>query len=223
MSSHVPFTNNVRDLSTDKGFQFKFCCGRCGNGYLSAFQPNVLGVAGGALQAASGLLGGKLRQAASSAYNVQRLIAGPAHDAAMRAAVEEVTPQFTQCNRCGKWVCRKICWNGERNQCASCSPKMDQELAAMESEGTVHQLRRKIHNGSIDLTSGVRLDSAAAGQQSVAAPRACSSCGSRISQGAKFCPDCGHKVALKQSCPSCGVESAVGAKFCAECGHGFSP
>ena len=221
MSSHVPFTNNVRDLSTDKGFQFKFCCGRCRNGYLSAFQPNLIGVAGGALRVAGRLLGGPLHRAASSAHDVQRLIAGPAHDAAMRAAVEEVAPQFNQCNRCGKWVCRKICWNGERNQCVNCSPKMDQELAAMESEGTVQQLRRKIHNGSIDLTASARLDSAAAGQRSVAAQRACS-CGARISQGTKFCSECGQKVALKQSCPACNVESAVGAKFCGECGHRFS-
>lgn len=218
MSSHVPFTNNVRDLSTDKGFQFRFCCGRCGNGYLSAFQHNILGVAGGALQLASGLFGGVLGRAASSAHDVQRLIGGPAHDAALRAAVEEVAPQFNQCNRCGQWVCRKICWNGERNQCARCSPKMDQELAALESEGTVHQLRQKIRYGGIDLTTGATLNSSATGQQSSAAPRTCA-CGAQVSHGAKFCHGCGQDVALKQSCSKCGVESIAGAKFCADCGQ----
>jgi len=222
MPSHVPFTNNFQDLSNDKGYQFKFCCGRCHNGYMSEFKPNMVGVAGSALRVASTLLGGRMHRAASSAFDIQRLIGGPAHDAALRAAVEEVAPQFNQCNRCGQWVCRKICWNGERNQCVRCSPKMDQELAAMESEGTVHQLRRKIQNGSIDLTAGAQLNSAAAGQQSVATPRACS-CGARISRGAKFCGECGQKVALKQSCPNCSVESSAGAKFCAECGHRFSP
>lgn len=222
MPSHVPFTNNFRDLSTDKGFQFKFCCERCGNGTLSAFQPNALGMASGALQAVNILLGGRWQRAATSTYDVQRLIAGPAHDAALRTAVTEVTPQFSQCNRCGKWVCRKICWNGERNQCASCSPKMDQELAAMESAGTVSQLNRKIYDGTIDLTTGVKLDSAAAGQRSVAAARQCA-CGAQMSQGAKFCPDCGAKVALKNACSNCGIESNIGAKFCADCGHGINP
>ena len=221
MDSQLPFTNNFRDLSTDKGFQFKFSCGRCGNGYLSAFQHNILGVAGGALQVASGLFGG-LRRAASSAQQVQRLVGGPAHDAAMRVAVEEVAPQFNQCNRCGKWVCRKVCWNGERNQCVSCSPKMDQELAALESEGTVRQLRDKIRYGGVDLSSGVTLNSSATGQQSTAAPRPCA-CGAEISQGAKFCHNCGDDVALKQNCPQCSVESTAGANFCADCGHRFGP
>ena len=222
MSSHVPFTNNVHDLSTDKGFQFKFCCARCGNGHLSAFQHNIVGVAGSALQVASGLFGGVLGRAARSAHQVQRLIGGPAHDAALRAAVEEVAPQFNQCNRCGVWVCRSICWNGERNQCAKCSPKMDQELAALESEGTIGQLRRKINSGTIDLTAGAQLNSSATGQQSTAAPRACA-CGAQISHGAKFCHGCGADVALKQNCTSCGVESLEGARFCAGCGHRFGP
>jgi hypothetical protein len=156
MSSHVPFTDNVQDLSTDKGFQFKFCCERCGNGYMSSFQYNALSVAGGALQVASGLFGGVFGRAASSAYDVQRLVGGPAHDAAMRQAVSEVSPEFNQCNRCGQWVCRSICWNGQRHQCVSCSPKMDQELAAIESDGTIHQLRRQTYDGSVDLTGGSR-------------------------------------------------------------------
>ncbi len=222
MASHVPFTDNVQDLSTDKGFQFKFCCERCGNGYLSAFQHNILNVAGGALQMASGLFGGVFGRAASSAYDVQRLVGGPAHDAALRQAVEEVTPEFNQCNRCGQWVCRTVCWNGERHQCVMCSPKMDQELAALESEGTVRQLREKIYDGTIDLSSGVSMNSAAKDQQSVAALMACS-CGVEIARGAKFCPDCGQKVALKHLCPACGVESRAGAKFCADCGHRFAP
>lgn len=222
MPSHVPFTNNVQDLSTEKGFQFKFSCGRCHNGYLSAFQPNIVGMAGGALQIASRFLGGSVGRAATSAHDLQRLIRGPAHDAAMRAAVEEVAHQFNQCNRCGKWVCRKICWNGERDQCVSCSPKMDQELAAIESSGTIHQLNQKVLYGQVDLTSGVTLDSAAAGQQSVGASRPCT-CGAQITRGAKFCHGCGKPVALKQTCPGCQIESAEDARFCSGCGHRFKP
>lgn len=223
MATSIPFTDNYDDLSTDRGFQFRFNCERCGNGHLSSFAPNVTGMAGDALRAASGLFGGVFGRAAESAYDIQRMVGGPAHDKALRVAVEETSPQFTQCKRCGQWVCREICWNGARNQCVMCSPKMDQELAAIESQGTIDQLRYQAQRGlqnvqGVDLTGGVELKSAATGQQSVAATMNCPSCSSRITVGAKFCGDCGAKVQLKQFCPNCGVESASGAKFCGDCG-----
>lgn len=218
MSRPIPFTDNYTDLSTDRGFQFRFCCERCGNGYQSSFVPNMTGMAGDALRAASGLFGGFLGRAADSATDLQRMIGGPAHDKAMRAAVEEVSPEFTQCQRCGNWVCRTVCWNGERNQCVTCSPKMDQELAALESEGTIYQLNRKIQDNTIDLTQGVELKSAAAGQKSVAAELSCPDCGAKVTAGAKFCGGCGGKIQRKLFCPDCGVEAAPGAKFCGDCG-----
>ncbi|RYX81794.1 zinc ribbon domain-containing protein [bacterium] len=221
MASHVPFTDNVQDLSTDKGFQFKFCCERCGNGYMSSFQANMVGMAGGALQAAGSLFGGVFGRAANSAYDVQRMVGGPAHDAAMRQAVTEVSPEFNQCPRCGQWVCRTICWNGVRHQCVSCSPKMDQEIAALESEGTIHQLRQQANSGQVDLTGGVRLGSAVGGQQSSATPSITCSCGTQVASGARFCPDCGQRVNAKPTCPNCGVEGAIGARFCGDCGHRF--
>ena len=30
----IQFVNNYDDLSTDKGYQFKFYCVKCGNGYM---------------------------------------------------------------------------------------------------------------------------------------------------------------------------------------------
>jgi hypothetical protein len=33
----VPFVQNHDDLSTDRGYQFKFHCDKCGNGYMSRF------------------------------------------------------------------------------------------------------------------------------------------------------------------------------------------
>ena len=43
--SQIEFTDNYQDLSTDNGFQFKFFCQGCGNGYMSSWQANKLGVA----------------------------------------------------------------------------------------------------------------------------------------------------------------------------------
>jgi hypothetical protein len=56
--ANVPFTDNYEDLSNNRGFQFKFMCQKCGNGYLSTFQANKLGSAAAAANAAASLLGG---------------------------------------------------------------------------------------------------------------------------------------------------------------------
>jgi class 3 adenylate cyclase len=46
---------------------------------------------------------------------------------------------------------------------------------------------------------------------------ACTSCGTGLPVGAKFCLECGTPVAT--GCPSCGSPLVAGAKFCMECGH----
>jgi rubrerythrin len=210
MATHISFTDNYEDLSTDQGFQFKFNCERCGNGYMSSFQRNITGAAGDVLRAASGIFGGFLGRAADSSYDVQRLVGGPAHDAALRKAVEEIRPLFHQCKRCGQWVCQDICWNDARGQCVQCSPKIDQEISAIESEATIEQLREKAMSG-LDMTGGVQMKSAAA-------PTKCPSCGAEVAAGQKFCGECGTNVLAKPKCPSCGAEATPGTKFCGECG-----
>ncbi len=44
----------------------------------------------------------------------------------------------------------------------------------------------------------------------------CPSCGQSVAEGAKFCPNCGAKLALE--CAECGAPVAPGAKFCSNCG-----
>ena len=46
----------------------------------------------------------------------------------------------------------------------------------------------------------------------------CVECGGPLSPGAKFCPECGHKVE-NNVCPSCGNAIKPGMKFCPECGY----
>jgi len=80
----IQFVQNYQDLSTDKGFQFKFHCDKCGNGYMTHFHPSAIGVAESALHLANNLFGGGFFNAASnSAYEVQRAVGGKAHDAAL--------------------------------------------------------------------------------------------------------------------------------------------
>ena len=53
--------------------------------------------------------------------------------------------------------------------------------------------------------------------QKLASEEHCPECGGVVVKGAKFCPNCGKK--LSQVCPNCGKELVSGAKFCLECGN----
>lgn len=205
--SAIQFVQNYEDLSTDKGYQFKFHCDRCGNGHLSSYQASTLGVASGLLSAAGSLFGGILGQAAHGAYEVQRAIGGKAHDDALRAAVGEIKEKFKQCKRCGKWVCPEVCWNGPRQLCLDCAPDLQQETAAAQAQVAKDQVFEKAR--AADLTAGVDMK-----QQAAAS---CASCGAAVGS-AKFCPDCGAPVNAKARCGGCNAEMSAAAKFCPECG-----
>lgn len=205
---HVEFTQNVEDLSTDNGFQFKFICDCCRNGYQSTWKANKAGIAGSVLRAASGFFGGMMGRAMSSSYDVQKAIGGPAHDRAMAEAVAEIKPLFVQCKRCGKWVCREICWNTERSLCKECAPILQRELAASQAQITVEQAQEKMRGQ--DLTEGINLTATAA--------VLCPKCGTEA-KGGKFCPSCGAPLVPKKECSKCGAKMESGAKFCPECGN----
>lgn len=54
------------------------------------------------------------------------------------------------------------------------------------------------------------------GEKVAVAGNVCPKCGVQLPAGAKFCLECGTKLEL--SCPNCGKELVPGAKFCLECG-----
>jgi hypothetical protein len=206
----VEFTGNYQDLSTDRGYQFKFYCEKCGNGYMSTFQTSTMGVATSVLEAANNLLGGFFGRAASTAYEVQRVVGGPAHDAALREATTEIRPLFRQCTRCGNWVCKPVCFNDKAGLCESCAPDLHEELAAAQAEAAREQVHQKARE--VDWAQGVAVGTITG--------TACHSCGAKV-QGGKFCPECGESLApQKRRCP-CGTEVDPSAKFCPECGNRF--
>ena len=49
--------------------------------------------------------------------------------------------------------------------------------------------------------------------------RPCPQCGSFVQPNAKFCNDCGAKVALVKYCPQCGNTLCENDKFCSQCGY----
>ena len=203
----IEFVQNYDDLSTDQGFQYRFHCDRCGNGFMSTFVANKLNIAGGFLRAAGGILGGVIGSAGNSAYDIQRAVGGSAHDKSLRDAVQEIKPLFTQCRRCGKWVCREVCWNDDKGLCKECAPVLAEEAASAQASAAQYQIREKAM--ASDQTQGLDVTLQTSAQ--------CPQCGA-ASQGGKFCPECGAALAAKTNCSKCQASIPAGARFCPECG-----
>ena len=208
--ANIPFTNNYTDLSSQRGFQFKFFCQKCGNGYMSTFQASRLGTAAAAANAAASLLGGIFGRAAQGAQSLQQMMAGPQHDAALDAAVKEISPLFKQCTRCGQWVCEPVCWNKKAGLCETCAPDLDEEIAAAQASAARDQVAEKVRD--VDYI----------GQRNLAqvAGVLCPKCGAKT-QGGKFCPECGTPISPKRKCANCGAEADGSPKFCPECGKPY--
>jgi hypothetical protein len=204
----IEFTENYEDLSTDTGYQFKFFCNHCGNGYMSSYQIAPTKAAGGLLRAAGGLFGGALEKIGASEADVERLAAGPGHDRALTKAVSEIRPKFNQCTRCGRWVCQPVCWNGDVGLCTVCAPKREAEVAHAKSDAEIAQLYNKAM--ATDLVGDVDFKQ----DQIVRCPQ----CNAE-SKGGKFCASCGTPLAPKRHCTSCGQQMDYFARFCPNCGN----
>jgi hypothetical protein len=208
--ANIPFTGNYQDLSNNRGFQFKFFCEKCGNGYMSSFKANKLGTAAAVADAAASLLGGIFGGAARTADQLQNIAAGPQKDAALKEAVEEIRPLFKQCTRCGQWVCEPVCWNKKAGLCETCAPDLDEEIAAAQASAAKEQAMEKARSadflGQRDMAQQVAVN--------------CPKCGAKT-QGGKFCPECGNPMSTKRKCGNCGAEAEGSPRFCPECGKPY--
>jgi len=221
----IQFVQNYQDLSTDKGFQFKFHCDKCGNGFMTRFQPSALGIAESALHVAGNLLGGFFNTVSNSAYEVQRAIGGKAHDAALEDAVREGKEYFHQCTRCGKWVCPEVCWNEQAGLCEGCAPKFEDEMAAGHAQAKAlaarAQLREKAmqadYTSNVDMGAKAVVAAPAPASAPAAAADGCASCGAGLAAGIRFCPQCGTPRA-HPGCPGCGAAVPPNTKYCGQCG-----
>lgn len=221
----IQFVNNYEDLSTDRGFQFKFYCDRCGNGHMSSFQASTIGTAGSLLRAAGSFFGGWVGSAGDSAYEIQRAVGGKAHDSALAAAVQEGKKHFHQCSRCGKWVCPDVCWNDAAGQCEDCAPNFEEEVASSHAHAKADAVREQLYEkarstdyvGNIDMRAGSVAKAPPKGAPAAAQARLCPECGTAAT--GKFCPDCGSSMNAAPTCSACGHQLETPAKFCPECGH----
>jgi hypothetical protein len=247
----IQFVQNYQDLSTDRGYQFKFHCDKCGNGFMTTYRPSVIGTAGSLLRAAGSILGGWASSAGHSAYEVQRAVGGQAHDEALREAVEEARPHFHQCPRCGRWVCHHPCWNGQASLCTGCAPEFQTELAAAHADAKAQAARHQLYDKAArtDYAGGVSMapnavvaapfappPAAAAGPPPAAFPPAPAAAAgpppafapappAREPHHARGLPPpapVAPSAAEAARCSGCG-HATGGAKFCPECGTPARP
>ena len=207
----IRFTGNYQDLSTDRGYQFKFFCERCNNGYMSSFKTSTIGMAASAVRVAGSLFGGIFGSAANSSYEIQQAVGGPAHDAALKEAVDEISPTFKQCTRCGNWICEPICFNKKAGLCEGCAPDLDEELASAQAEAAKEQVHEKAR--TVDWTKSRDV--------ATVIGAVCPSCSAKT-QGGKFCMECGGTLSQKKSCKECGAQAEGNPKFCPECGQKYA-
>lgn len=209
---NIPFTDNYDDMSNDTGYQFKFYCERCGNGYMSEYHKSATGALTGALNVVGSLFGGVASNVANTSDDIHRMAAGPQHDKALKVAVEEIRPQFLQCKRCGTWVCREVCWNKERGLCKECAPELGEEMAAAQAQHSREEAFAHARMAEEDKHLGEK-------DWNDVKKAACPKCDAVVKAHAKFCPECGFKLVADEKCKSCGANLGASAKFCPECGE----
>jgi hypothetical protein len=216
----IQFVNNYEDLSTDRGYQFKFYCDKCGNGHVSRFQASVVGTAGSLLRAAGNIFGGWIGSAGNSAYEIQRAVGGKAHDEALQTAVQAGKVYFKQCSRCGKWVCPDVCWNQSAGQCEDCAPDFEEEIQAAHAQARADAVREQLHDKARATDYVSAIDMKAAGIRKAKAPAViyCTECGTPVD--GRFCPECGAGAPAPRPprCVQCGHQPAAASKFCPDCG-----
>lgn len=180
---------------------------RCGNGYRSPFQADVVAKGRGLLRAVGTFTGEAVEQLGWASDYLDRSTNSTAKDRALRAAVEAVRGQFRQCRACGDWVCQEVCWNHEVGQCLTDSPMVVDELARAQAAAQVEQIQERVRG--VDWTCDLDL----ATRARVACPNG------HAVEGGKFCPACGESLrAMCDDCATCGTQLTPAARFCAECG-----
>ena len=191
----TPLPENYEDLSTDKGFQFRFYCERCTDGFTSRFvplrRPSLVEAAGDGARRSIGV---------TAPEDDEEVRAG-----ALKKAVAEMERHLRLCRKCSQWVCIHSCWNSEEKLCKECAPKEDEEVGAAPDEiADEDQPAGAPHPAGGKRESGPRLVE-------------CIHCRAMV-EDRSFCSECGESLRGANVCPECDADMAAGAKFCSICG-----
>jgi hypothetical protein len=244
MAALIPFTSNYTDVSTYEGYQFEFCCQRCGNGYRSTFRHSVTGFGGRIAALGGSLLGGeigsKVEEVGLMAQWDRNGTRGTTNDKRLVEASQDVAGEFVQCRRCADWVCRGVCWDDAAGSCVRCVPSQppsapqpyaSQPYAPQQYPAQLYAQPPTYapqHYGQPQPygqpqaprgyapppAGGPRISLRHPGRHTGPAAGHCPSCGSQVS--GRFCGGCGCPIA-PPACSGCGAPSQ-GTAFCTSCG-----
>jgi len=210
--SEMQFSNNYRDLSdsqgVDAGFQFEFYCERCSDRWRTHFKPYRSAQASGWLQKGASMFGGMLGNASSVLSGMAQAGWHSARDEAFTEAIAAGKAHFNRCGNCHDYVCA-TCFDSQNGLCYNCAPNVNVKISQARVQGEVSAASEiandegKVRGARRDVTQAMQL--------------VCPQCRAET-HGAKFCPECGFKMAQQVSCISCPTLLQPGTKFCTECG-----
>lgn len=203
---------NYDDMSDDNGYQFKFKCDICGDGFLTKYREAPYAKARSFLGAASSVTSGLGSRFGGGAWGAKGA-ADHMHDAKWREAKErafdeataEAKGHFTKCPGCTKYV-DATCWNEQVLMCVECSPR--QAVTVQKARATAFGQKAQEAMNAQDYSAEIKT-----GQEAMIM---CPSCGKPTSAG-KFCNACGAPLG-RAECPNCGAKNTTGARFCNNCG-----
>jgi len=193
------FVRNVRDLSDDGGYKFRFHCDRCDDGVESQYVSSAANIIKTGLEVFSmfRFFGGSASQAVQG---IDRGLRGKERDSAYEKAVAEAKVHFNKCSHCGKWVCAH-CFNATAGLCEGCAPDASEAAAQFAAERALAE----------------RVEAVRAKGQASVSQVTCPACAAP-SGGGKFCQSCGADIRAQRACAGCDAPLLASAKFCGECG-----
>lgn len=207
------FSNNYSDLSNssglDAGFQFEFYCQRCSDRWRTTFKPYRSAQASGWLSKGASIFGGLLGNASSVLNGLAEAGWHSARDGAFKEALAEGKQHFNRCSACHDYVCG-TCFDTENGLCYNCAPNVKVAITRSRAQGEVQSASEIAHDEG--RSRGVRHDVRQEMQL------VCPQCRAET-HGAKFCPECGFKMAQQIQCRGCNTSLEPGTKFCTECGQ----
>jgi len=198
-------------MSDQNGYAFKFKCDICQDGFMTKYRPAPFAKAKGLLGAASSLgssfggFGGNAWGAQNAANYMGDSRWREAHEKALDEATAEARAHFTKCPGCAKYV-DATCWNDQSLMCVECTPR--QAITVQKARASAFGVKAQEAMLAQDYTAEIKVGEAVM--------VTCAKCGKPTASG-KFCEVCGAPL-VKSGCPTCGASVSATARFCNNCG-----